>query len=319
MKAVRMPSFVVLCCLTLAACDHEQTFDASSLPAYQKSLSEITAQLSARDQRKLEIALLTLAVGNAADTNTLQLANPGSLAVIASLNGVANPLTYFDRLRPRINGRSAAAVIRLVTSELDAQIFLAESQLAGVEKLLAPVVIDHPRYYWTGDGVQSQPPAGARVQSQPTTGGRVQIQLTPGGRVRIQPTPGGRVQSQPTTGGKVQSQPTIEFSVYNGTKNAISRIYVRGVLTTHDRSLPWAKGIIIHSFKRRLQPGEQVPVVIKATGTNSWTDIRLAALYDADFTLKVINIENTNGERLVPLNLDALEVMRQKRDALRGN
>jgi hypothetical protein len=64
----------------------------------------------------------------------------------------------------------------LVTSELDAQISQAESQLAGVERLLAPVVIDHPRYYWTG--------------------------------------------------GKAQSHPAIEFSVNNGSKNAISRIYV---------------------------------------------------------------------------------------------
>jgi hypothetical protein len=306
MKTVRMPSFVVLCCLALAACDHAPTFDASSLPAYQKSLSEITAQLSAQDQRKLEIALLTLAVGNAADTSALQSANPGSLAVLASLNGVANPLTYFDRIRPRINGRSAAAVIRLVTSELDGQISLAESQLAGVEKLLDPVVIEHPRYSWSDGRVQSEPTAGVRVLSQRTGGVRIVIQPTDS-----------KVQRQPNTGSKVPGQPTVEFSVYNGTKNVISRIYVSGVLTTHDRPTPWARGLIIHSFERGLQPGEQVPVVIKATG--AWADIRLATLYDADVTLKVVNIENTNGERLVPLNLDALEAMRQKRDALRAS
>jgi hypothetical protein len=306
MKTVRMPSFVVLCCLALAACDHEPTFDASSLPAYQKSLNEITAQLSAQDQRKLEIALLTLAVGNAADTSALQSANPGALAVLASLNGVANPLTYFDRIRPRINGRSAAAVIRLVTSELDAQISLTESQLAGVEKLLDPVVIEHPRYSWSDGRVQGQPIAGVRVLSQRTGGVRIVIQPADS-----------KVQRQPNTGSKVPGQPTIEFSVYNGTKNVISRIYISGVLTTHDRPTPWARGLIIHIFERGLQPGEQVPVVIKATG--AWADIRLATVYDADVTLKVVNIENTNGERLVPLNLDALEVMRQKRDALRAS
>lgn len=301
-----MPSFVVLYCLALAACDHAPTFDASSLPAYQKSLGEITAQLSAQDQRKLEIALLTLAVGNAADTSALQSANPGSLAVLASLNGVANPLTYFDRIRPRINGRSAAGVIRLVTSELDAQISLAESQLAGAEKLLGPVVIEQPRYSWSDGRVQSEPTAGVRVLSQRTGGVRIVIQPTDS-----------KVQRQPNTASKVPGQPTIEFSVYNGTKNVISRIYVSGVLTTHDRPTPWARGLIIHSFERGLQPGEQVPVVIKATG--AWADIRLATLYDADVALKVVNIENTNGERLVPLNLDALEAMRQKRDALRAS
>ena len=276
------------------------------MPAYQKSLGEITAQLSAQDQRKLEIALLSLAIGNAADTNALQSANPGSLAVLASLNGVANPLTYFDRIRPRINGRSAAAVIRLVTSELDAQISLAESQLAGVEKLLGPVVIEHPRYSWTDGRVQSEPTAGVRVQSQRTGGVRIVIQPA-----------GSKVQRQPNTGNKGPGQPTVEFSVYNGTKNVISRIYVSGVLTTHDRPTPWARGLIIHSFERGLQPGEQVPVVIRATG--AWADIRLATVYDADVALKVVNIENTNGERLVPLNLDALEAMRQKRDALRAS
>jgi hypothetical protein len=306
MKTVRMPSLVVLCCLALAACDHEPTFDASSLPAYQKSLSEITAQLSAPDQRKLEIALLTLAAGNAADTSALQSANPGSLAVLASLNGVANPLTYFDRIRPRINGRSAAGVIRLVTSELEAQISLTESQLAGVEKLLDPVVIEHPRYYWSDGRVQSEPIAGVRVLSQRAGGVRIVIQPADS-----------KVQRQPNTGSKVPGQPTVEFSVYNGTKNVISRIYISGVLTTHDRPTPWARGLIIHSFERGLQPGEQVPVVIKATG--AWADIRLATLYDAEVTLKVVNIENTNGERLVPLNLDALEAMRQKRDALRAS
>jgi hypothetical protein len=307
-----MASLVVLCCLALAACDHAPAFDASSLPAYQKSFGEITAQLSAQDQRKLEIALLTLAAGNAADTSALQAANPGSLAVLASLNGVANPQIYLDRLRPKINGRSAAGVIRLVASELDTQISLAESQLAGAEKLLGPVVIEHPRYYWNDGRVQ-------RELSQPTTGVRIVIQSGTGVRVLSKPNAGGRVQSEPPTASKGPGQPTIEFSIYNGSKNVISRIYVSGVLTTHDRPTPWAKGIIIHSFERGLQPGEQVPVVIKATGNNSWTDIRLATLYDADFTLKVINVENTNGERLVPLNLEVLEAMRQKRDALRAS
>jgi hypothetical protein len=215
-------------------------------------------------------------------------------------------------LRPKINGRSAAGVIRLVAAELDTQISLAESQLAGAEKLLGPVVIEHPRYYWNDGRVQ-------RELSQPTTGVRIVIQSGTGVRVLSKPTAGGRVQSEPPTASRGPGQPTIEFSIYNGSKNVISRIYVSGVLTTHDRPTPWAKGIIIHSFERGLQPGEQVPVVIKATGNNSWTDIRLATLYDADFTLKVINVENTNGERLVPLNLEVLEAMRQKRDALRAS
>src|SRR5271169_4676009 len=90
MTAVRTLAFAVLCCLALAACDHEPTFDASSLPAYQKSLSDINARLSAQDRHKLQMALLTLAAGGSADYTAVALANPSSIVNIEALDGVAN-------------------------------------------------------------------------------------------------------------------------------------------------------------------------------------------------------------------------------------
>ena len=62
MNILRMLSFAVSCCLALAACHREPTFDASSLPAYQRSLSKIEASLSAADQDRLKIALAALAI-----------------------------------------------------------------------------------------------------------------------------------------------------------------------------------------------------------------------------------------------------------------
>lgn len=103
---MRMPSFpdlAVAACLALTACDHEPTFDASSPAAYLKSLGEITAKLSPEDQRKLDIALLTLALGNTVQTNALQLANSDSLDDLVTLKRVANPLYYLDRVRPGIS------------------------------------------------------------------------------------------------------------------------------------------------------------------------------------------------------------------------
>ena len=99
MTAVRTLCFAVVCCLALAACDREPTFDASSLPAYQKSLTAINARLSVQDRQKLQLALLTLAAGGGADYTAFALANPSSIANMEALDGIANPLIFLDRSR----------------------------------------------------------------------------------------------------------------------------------------------------------------------------------------------------------------------------
>ena len=43
--------------------------------AYEKSLGEIAAKLNAEDQRRLKIALPTLALGNTVQSNALQFAS----------------------------------------------------------------------------------------------------------------------------------------------------------------------------------------------------------------------------------------------------
>jgi hypothetical protein len=148
MTAVRTLAFAVLCCFALAACDREPTFDASSLPAYQKSLSEINARLSAQDRRKLQMALLTLAAGGGADYTAVALANPSSIVNIEALDGVANPLQFLDRLRSSIEGRTAASVIHRVADDLDYEISRVEARNKGAEKQLAAFVIENCRFRW---------------------------------------------------------------------------------------------------------------------------------------------------------------------------
>jgi hypothetical protein len=97
---MRIPSLALLACLALTACDRDPTFDASSPAAYEKSLGEITAKLNVEDQRRLKIALLTLALGNTVQSNALQFADSAALNNFVTLATVADPLRYLDRSGP---------------------------------------------------------------------------------------------------------------------------------------------------------------------------------------------------------------------------
>jgi len=142
-----------LCCFALAACDSGPVFDTSSVPAYQKSLGAINAGLSEQDRNRLKIALVTLAAGGAAEFTLL--ARPGAPAHIEALEGVANPTILLDRMRPKIEGKNAAAVIRTVVAALDAEIARTEGQLgnADTDKTLSKIVIENERYHWERTGM----------------------------------------------------------------------------------------------------------------------------------------------------------------------
>ncbi len=260
-------SFAVFAALALTACDREPTFDASSAAAYQRSFSAITAKLSAEDQHRLSVALLTLALGNSAVSNALELTGPVSLNDLVTLTGVANPLLFLDRVRPAISGRSAATVIRDLAAELDNEIARAETQAGGAEKLLAAIVIDHSRYYWDDR----------------------------------------------------RNCAMIEFSVFNGSKTAISRIYISAVLTVPGRAGILMTGGIRYGFERGLQPGVQVPVALPITATSPRTATQLERLREANLVVKLTNVQYASGKKLVPLDTDILDGMRSKRDLLRGS
>ena len=137
-----------LCCLTLAACDSEPQFDTSSVPAYQKSFGAIDARLNEQDRSRLKLALKTLAAGGAAEFTRAGL--PRVPANIAALEGVANPTLVLDRMRPKIEGKTAAAVIGIVVADIDAEIARAQGHLGDpdADKTLSKIVIENERYYW---------------------------------------------------------------------------------------------------------------------------------------------------------------------------
>jgi hypothetical protein len=147
---VKTSCFAVLACLVaglpLAACDESPRFDTSSLAAYRESLAAIKAKLSSRDQERLDAALLTAATDDPAGIY-LPLENPRAV-VRSSLEGVADPLIYLDRLRTKIDGRTAAKVIALTAANLDDLIARADQQAVGADKILAAISIDNARYGW---------------------------------------------------------------------------------------------------------------------------------------------------------------------------
>ena len=145
---MRLLALLVVCCCTLAACDQSPTFDASSVVAYQKSLSEVNARLSPSDRHKLQVALMTLAAGSTADYTEFALANSPIVTRFEMLSGVANAPQFLARMQPIIQGKTAAYVIRRVADELTAQIATTEQQANGAEKAMAAFVIEHIQFHW---------------------------------------------------------------------------------------------------------------------------------------------------------------------------
>ena len=266
---LKIASVAAICCLALAACgDDEPVFNASSMQAYQKSLGKIKAKLDASDQRKLQVALMTLAAGPGADYTAYALANPSQIEDFEELRGGVNALISLDRMRPVIDGKTAAAVIARVGTDLDYAIAKAENE-GGVKKLAGFVVenarlnIDRANRY---NGL------------------------------------------------------TVEFSVYNGSKDAIAMIYASGEFTARELATPIKLDTIAAHFLNILQPGSQEQVVkVPVALPGPWTRQQLESIYDGDLKLRVWNVGDPEGKRLVSVDLSQFDAMRRKRDLLRGS
>jgi hypothetical protein len=109
-------------------------------------------------------------------------------------------------------------------------------------------------------------------------------------------------------------QPTIEFAVFNGGKAPISRIYLRFVLTTPNRSIPWAKQDYIQTFKGGLEPREKQKLSLAPYG--DWSDPQLKNLPDAQLKVDVLNFEDVNGQRMIAVDQGNLELKRKVRALL---
>jgi hypothetical protein len=109
-------------------------------------------------------------------------------------------------------------------------------------------------------------------------------------------------------------QPTIEFAVFNGSKAPISRIYFRIALTTPNRSIPWAKQDYIEAFTGGLEPREKRQLTLSPSG--NWSDPQLRYLSNAELKVDVVNFEDANGQKMIGIDPNSLELERKVRAAL---
>jgi Family of unknown function (DUF6694) len=111
------------------------------------------------------------------------------------------------------------------------------------------------------------------------------------------------------------AQPVIEFAVRNGGKSPIARIYFRSVLTTPNRSIPWARQEFVQVFKGGLEPREKQQLTIQPRYGN-WNDPQLKDLPDAELKVVVMNFEDANGQNVIAVDSDSLDQKRKVRAAL---
>jgi hypothetical protein len=149
---MKRSGLAILCCFLLSACIFDPVFDTSSWDAYQRSLASIKAKLSNDDLRRLEIALkyLLIEATPKVELDGLVLTN-----AVATAN-LTNPNTLLARLGPRINGKSAPAIIQNLSIKLDTEISEAEARLQS-EKAVGAIEIISPTYYWRRSGYLEQP------------------------------------------------------------------------------------------------------------------------------------------------------------------
>jgi hypothetical protein len=238
---MKRSSLAILCCFLLAACIFDPVFDTSSWDAYQRSLAAIKAKLSNDDLRRLDTALKYLFIET---TPRIEMATPNVILA---------------RLGPRINGKSAAAVIQNLSIKLDAEISQAAARLQSSDDVLGAVEIISPSYYWRRSGSLEQP--------------------------------------------------VIEFSVRNAGKFPISRVYFKSILTTPNRSIPWVRQEFVQNFKGGLEPREKQQVILQPYG--DWNDRQLKDLPNAELKVVVTNIEDANGQRMIAVDSNNLEVKRR--------
>ena len=109
-------------------------------------------------------------------------------------------------------------------------------------------------------------------------------------------------------------QPAIEFSVRNSGKFPILRAYFRAVLTTPNRSIPWATQEFVQTFKGGLEPREKQQLTFRPQG--DWNDKQLKDMPNAELKVTVVNFDNAIGEKMITVDSDSLEFKRKVRASL---
>jgi hypothetical protein len=150
---VKRSSLTILCFFLLSGCVFDPVFDTSNSQTYQDSLAAVKAKLSNEDLRRLDIALKYLAIESTLKAEAdVQMASN-----IGAVESRLTPVMMFTQLRPKINGKSAAAVIKDLSLKLNTEIARAEGRLEDAGSAAGAIEISSAEYYWKRNGRLEQP------------------------------------------------------------------------------------------------------------------------------------------------------------------
>jgi len=111
-------------------------------------------------------------------------------------------------------------------------------------------------------------------------------------------------------------QPVIELTIRNVGKSAISRVYFSSVLTSPNRTIPWARQEFVQTFTGGLEPREKQQLTIQPTYA-AWNDPQLKYLSDAELKVVVTNYIDANEQSANAVDTGSLDMKRKVRAALR--
>lgn len=95
-------------------------------------------------------------------------------------------------------------------------------------------------------------------------------------------------------------QPVISFTITNGSKIAIKRIYLHGILTSPGRSIPWVSDDINYEFSGGMEPGEVQHLDLEPNMFGEWkNDERYSKRPDLSLALSVSNVEGPDGQQIL--------------------
>ena len=96
--------------------------------------------------------------------------------------------------------------------------------------------------------------------------------------------------------------PIIDITVFNGTEEAISRAYFKGVLKSPERTIPWIVEEFNYQIPGGLEPNEKVNWKLEPNILSNLGEVDAPG--DAVFTVTVTKLDGADGETLFSIDFD---------------
>lgn len=271
--------------LLLAGCkDGEPRFDTSTAAAYRQSLAAVQSALPEPERPKLMKALIQLSFAGVTDND-----NPFA-KLTAMANAAKHETTMLAVLSPVLHGRTGPEVIKLASDQAEQtrqrQLTAVRDEIATIERELAA-------------GVAKATAEGALLS-------KIQLQ---GARYFWNEQ-------------GYSDEPIIAFKITNGGDKAIRKIYVRGIVETPGRSVPWLEEDFNYEISGGLEPGESQDLRLAPNRFSKWGNQDLKKRNDLVLTLTLRDVEDAAGNRVAGSTDDTerkrerLKVLREKEGKL---